>query len=37
MFLFARLVFDLFERCTTRSDFDEEYAEKGLPLGIEEA
>jgi hypothetical protein len=37
MFLLARLIFDLFERCTTRADFDEEYAEQGLPEGIDEA
>jgi hypothetical protein len=37
MFLLARLIFDLFERCATRADFDEECAEKGLPAGIEEA
>ncbi|KIW74701.1 hypothetical protein Z517_11471 [Fonsecaea pedrosoi CBS 271.37] len=37
MFLLARLIFDLFERCVTRADFDDEYTGKGLPSGIDEA
>jgi hypothetical protein len=37
MFLLAGLIFDLFERCATRSDFDDEYAGEGLPRGIDEA
>lgn len=37
MFLLARLIFDLFERCVSQSDFEDEYVKKGVPSGIDEA